>query len=361
MPISMLCVFLALVVGTASCERAPEKQRPGSEAPRKEYFIKSGTFETAALEFPDLVDENRQRAVPLKVHYPMTGEKFPLVVFSHGAVGNWNANIYQARHLASHGYVVICPEHIYSNTDRFRYYMTQEGGGLTMREATYRIITDPQAVLERPRDIGFAIDQAAVWNQSHADLKGKIDADRVVVTGHSFGAYTTLAVCGARPVMDHLRGNYGTGLYPEDLSDPRVRLGIALSPQGPHSAFFGPESYKTVDRPVVCFSGSRDWQAEGGGGNLPPEERYQAYTLLPPGGKYVVWLTNADHLSFSKRPGRQMRSPARSDVIRICQALTVIFCDYYLKNRESYSRYFNQDFVDSLAGGEVPTIRFEAK
>ena len=383
---------LALIIQAASCQRDSERRMPqkdttqqgttqqgttqqqeisipdegssASSARDASIFEQPGPYTVKELEFPDLTDTSRNnRNVPLKVHFPASGNNFPLAVISHGAGVGWDDNYYQAQHLASYGYVVICPEHVYSDKERIKYWTSPAGGNLKYMQAIYRVTTDPQAILGRPKDISFAIDQAERWNKEHPTLKGKINTDKVAVMGHSFGAYATLVVCGARPIVDYLNPPVGSGkgLYQGNLSDPRVDLGIAFSPQSPGSVYFGRDSYKTIDRPLVCFSGSKDGQQKAGGGHLPAESRYEAFKLFPPGDKYFLWLANADHASFSKRPGRQMRSAARSDVIEITKTMMVIFCNYYLKREQTALQYMNQRAVDSLRGKTVTSIRWEQR
>lgn len=276
------------------------------------------------VEFPDLKDEQRQgRRVPIKVHVPAQQGKRPVVVFSHGGGGNWDANFAQADHLASHGYAVLCLEHVGSNTERMR-------EGFRFMENVKAMTRQSSEVLGRPRDISFAIDMAEEWNRTHPVLKGRLDLKRVGVMGHSFGAYTTLVVCGARPALDWLTPPVppGKGLGP-DLSDPRVLAGVALSPQGPGEPFFLENSYASVTTPLLGITGSRDKQQ-----GAPPEHRRRCFELLPPGGKVFIWLANADHLGFSDSKGsgqRSLPSNSRADAQPLVCAATVLFFNATLR------------------------------
>jgi predicted dienelactone hydrolase len=339
-------------------------QSPAEEPASGTDYDRPGPHAIKTLEFPDLKDSNRdERSVPLKVHFPVDGEAYRLVVMSHGGAGTWDANIYQAQHLASHGYVVVCTEHVYSNNVRVKYYMSHAGGRMRFYDALHRITTDPKAVLERPRDVSFAIDQAVAWNREHADLAGKIDTKRVAVMGHSFGAYTTFVVCGARPILDYLRPAVapGKGLA-GDLSDPRVTFGLAMSPQSPGTTFFGSDSYKTIDRPLMCLTGSRDVQKGFDGGLMPPHTRWQVLRLIPPGNKYFLWLENADQLCFSDNPKSYLLpSRARSDAQRISRAVMVLSWDLFLKGKQEARKKLNKDYINSLCGNVVTAVRWHEK
>jgi len=177
----------------------------------------------------------------------------------------------------------------------------------------------------------------------------------VGVIGHSYGAYTVLAVCGARPRLDHLepRMDSGRGLA-RDLSDTRVTFGIALSPQGPGSTFFEEDSYKSLHRPLVCISGSRDLQKSADRGLMPAETRLRVFELLPEGEKHFLWLENADHLGFYEFPdARLLPSRAREDLQRITKAMMALFCDYFLKDRKEAASYMNEQYLNSLCGKVV--------
>ena len=287
-----------------------------------------GPFATQTLAFPDLTDSSRAaRRVPIKVFAPtpLIGT-YPIIVFSHGGGGGWDANYAQATHLASHGYIVLAPEHIGSNLPRLK-------KGFRFRANLHAMTRDADEVLNRPRDISFALDTATLWNTTHPQLKGHLDLEHIGVAGHSFGAYTALVIAGARPALDWLTPTVapGSGLGP-DLSDPRVLACVALSPQGPGEPFFLETSYATLRIPVLGITGSADDQQ----GDIPPENRRRILTLSPPGKVTLLWLTNADHNAFSDSTGSnlgKLRSPSRAAVQPLTRAATLLFFDAHLRTR----------------------------
>lgn len=352
-------VFLAVIFIMVSINEAVPEQSGIVE----KYEIE-GPYKIRELDFPDLKDLNRKdRQVPMIVYYPKDGNAYPLVIMSHGAMGNRQAMIYQARHLATHGYVVICPEHVASSFNKGKYYRSKAGGRKSISESLQIILRDPDAVLQRPRDISFAIDQAVIWNMNHKLLAGKIDAEKVAVMGHSYGAYTTLVACGARPILDYLEPPVEPGKgFAQDLSDPRVIFGFAMSPQGPQSLYFNKDSFKSVNRPLICLSGTKDAQQGIDGKKMPPESRLEIFDLLTSGGKYFLWLENADHLSFAHhKTTAYFPSKARKDVQRITKAMMVVSADYYLKQDVAAKKYLTEEYAKSLCGRIVKSIEWYEK
>ena len=330
-------------------------------------YDRPGPYRVKSLEFPDMKDTTREnRPVPLKVYFPLdrTGSPFPLVIMSHGGAGNCDSFTLQAEHLAGYGYVVICPEDVYSSNKRVAYYMSRAGGRLKFREALHKITKDPKAVLERPRDVSFAIDQAVCWNTEHKQMAGMINTAKIGVMGHSFGAYTVLASCGAQPILDYLEPKVGPGKgLAGNLGDPRVTFGFAMSPQSPGTTYFGRSSYKTINKPLVCISGSKDVQKRFDGAAMDPFVRREVLELLPPGNKYFLWLDNADHFSFADHPkgNRFFPSEARKDAQRICKSLMVLFSDFFLKNKTEAAGMLNEKYVNSLCGNVVTKVEWHEK
>jgi len=314
------------------------------------------------LQFPDLVDSSRQapvipervrifkrrqkaeplsgaRRVPIQVLAPESGGPYPVLIFSHGAGGSWDGHFALAKFLATQGYVSLCLEHTGSNTARLT-------STLRIRKNLQDMIHDSNEVLTRPKDVAFAIDQASQWNGSHPKLKGRMDLSRVAVLGHSFGAYTVLAIAGARPALDWLEPKVepGSGLGP-DLSDRRVKCGVALSPQPPGEPFFIRESFGSLGIPVLGISGTQDTLSNGN----PPTERREAFKLWPEraGRNFFIWITDASHLDFSDR------TRSGEDVQRVVRAAALTFLDRCLKDKEGD---LSEQALSTTLGGSVKKV-----
>lgn len=107
---------------------------------------------------------------------------FPLIAFSHGNGSVRFQNPFQCEHLASHGYIVIAPDH--------------QGN-------TFFDNSVPQAELTiaRPRDIIFLLDYFAAASAEPGNrFAGWVDpTPGFGVTGHSFGAFTSLVAADRDP------------------------------------------------------------------------------------------------------------------------------------------------------------------
>ncbi len=191
------------------------------------------------------------------------GAPHPLVLFSHGNNGLRIQSFFFAAHLASHGYIVVAPDH-HGNT-----FVDSAAG-----------IVDPQPSVNRPLDMRFLIDTFLAFNaDSGSPYFGAIDADAIGVSGHSFGGYTTFALAG---------GAFGFGTF----TDTRVK---AIFPQAPAANAFPDAFFSTITIPTLIVGGSID-------GVTPPANNQQRpFANLPAGAAVVGYgdLTNAGHFTFS--------------------------------------------------------------
>jgi predicted dienelactone hydrolase len=321
--------------------RRRQEEREGDKEPRSE----PGT--------PSAASAPAGRRVPIKVHAPTTGGPYPVVVVSHGAGGDWDTHFAQAAELAAGGYVVLCLEHVGSNRQR----MSQ--GSRAMKNIL-AMTRDADEVLTRPKDVSFAIDRATEWNATDAKLKGRLDLSRIGVMGHSFGAFTTMVVCGMRPAVDWLTPTVapGKGVGP-DLRDQRVKCGVALSPQGVGEPFFLQESYASLAVPLLGISGTKDDQQAG----QPASVRKDAFALWPQGQHIFVWLANARHSDFTSAGshGGSLPSPTRGDVQPVTRIATRAFFDLHLKSDASAAERLRAEGLKPFLRGTIDRVEVLAK
>lgn len=153
---------------------------------------------------------------------PDCGEPRPVVAFSHGYGGVRYQSPFLTEHLASHGYVVVAPDHV-GNT------FVDLGGDFD------------ELVVRRPQDIADAVD----WLRS--DRPDCVEEGYAAV-GHSFGGYTALAAAGA--TVNDVEG--GT----VDLGDPRVWASVPLAPWDAYYALT--DGTEAIAVPTLILTGERD-------------------------------------------------------------------------------------------------------
>ncbi len=148
-----------------------------------------------------------------------------LVAFSHGNGGTRVQSPFLTEHLASHGYVVVSPDHT----------------GNTLLDLSVPLT---EMMLRRPVDIADAVDAAL----DDDELGRCLPDDGYVVIGHSFGGYTALATGGAT-VNDFAGGEV-------DLSDPRVTGVVGLAPWDAAGGIT--DGGAAIDVPTLLLTGERD-------------------------------------------------------------------------------------------------------
>lgn len=222
----------------------------------------------------------------------------PVIVISHGLNSDRSSYAYLAKHLASHGYVVVVPEHPGSNTQQL----------LALLQGQAKDVTNPTEFLDRPLDVTFLLDELERLEQSDPRFQGKLNLDRVGIVGQSLGGYTGMALAGAALDFDQLRQDCQTQLDRTlnlslllqcqalrltdrvyALEDPRIQAVIAINPVG--SSLFGPKGYGQIQVPLMFIAGSADTVAPA------LQEQFQPFTWLTMPHKYLLLMKNGTHFS----------------------------------------------------------------
>jgi predicted dienelactone hydrolase len=276
-----------------------------------------------------LHDAKRKKDLPLKIYYPAIPGRFPVVVFSHGALASKDCYSELGRYWASFGYVVIHPSHADSIADS------------GFRGSLLQAINDPQGWQNRPKDISFILDSLAEIERLVPQLKGELDSNHIGVGGHSFGAYTAGAIGGATIVVPGRD-------RPQSFADPRVSAVLLLSPQGEGRMGLTAHSWDSLRRPMLLMYGSRDFGPDG----EAAEWRAEPYRKAPPGNKYEVEIEGGTHMGFA--------TPTRGLELQFqCARLeTLAFWDAYLKQDPNGKQYLVSNSLQKLSASAA---RFSSK
>jgi predicted dienelactone hydrolase len=178
------------------------------------------------------------------------GEKYPLIIVSHGYPGNRFLLSHLAENLASKGYVVASIDHLEST------YRTQAAFGSTL--------------VNRPYDQLFTLNEMdRLSKDSGSFLNGLVDASNTGLIGYSMGGYGAVITMGGGVTQTSIAyawgGPHGTlGVHKggsdshKALSDPRIKTAVAFAPWGMNFGFWDAETLKGIERPMLFVAGSVD-------------------------------------------------------------------------------------------------------
>ena len=238
----------------------------------------------------------------------------PIVVFSHGYIGNpeWYATLVE--HYASHGFVVLAPEH--SEDDWFEAWA---------------------AAIDRPRDVRRTLDFAEALNAPGGAFEGSLDLGRIALVGHSFGGYTALAMAGARLDLDPLEAKCASiaeddpkaflcaafvghqedmatraglssvpdGLWPS-LGDARIRAIVPIA----GDAYPFDAGLANIEVPMMAIGGTADWGTPWDWGASLAYERvsspFRALVGLE-GGGHMLAVDGCDRMPWTASLGELER------------------------------------------------------
>lgn len=179
---------------------------------------------------------------------PAVGDAYPLHVHSHGDLGYAGSSPYLMRHFATHGWIVAAPDHtgntIVDNISPRPSWM------YTVR------LEDISATLDHLQEL-----------PDEDPLAGMIDPNQAVLSGHSYGAYTTLGLAGADYDLERVASICAEepsgacapevlSLFEAGLFEPRVVAAIPMAPG--NYAMYGADGVAAVEVPTLHMTGSED-------------------------------------------------------------------------------------------------------
>lgn len=250
------------------------------------------------------IDAARQRELPVRIRWPTTDQPVPaggrpVVLFSHGLGGTVAGGQAWGEAWCAAGFVVVHLQHPGSDLPALRRQARGFGDQAGLRQAA-----SPQQLVARLEDVVFVLDELT---RRHAAGDSRWSLARptgVGMSGHSFGAHTTLGMAGQR--------------YPghPGIREPRLAAFVAFSPTLPARGDAA-QAFERLTRPLLCVTGTRDDDVAGVGAT--PERRIGVFAALPAGRKAHLVLEDADHMTFAGQTGAAVEIVPRHPSSRALQ------------------------------------------
>lgn len=274
------------------------------------------------------------------------GAPRPLLVMSHGHQGYAEATAFIAERFASHGWVVLAPDH----TDN------------TFVDSADR---STDIYWKRPLDIQALLDLALGGAPIAADAEGRAltAADlsgEVVLSGHSFGGFTAHALGGAAfdpALIDACLSGADTSAYCstmdplqgqrllEGFTDDRLLGLISMAPGD--RRLFGEAGFGSLAVPVLHMTGGLDPNADD-------DSTWEALKAGA-GARLRAELPRANHTSFTDLSGLIEPEPGLMEPALSFQLIGgLALCWAELLRGEPAEGVFSEDVID---GSEVILMR----
>ncbi len=259
-----------------------------------------------------VADAERQRDLPVRVFLPLGDGPAPVVLFSHGLGGTRDTCNYLGVHWSARGYAVVFVQHPGSDD------LVWRGTPLRGRMAAMQKAASAENLALRCGDVKAVLDRLTLWNAEagHA-CRGRLDLDRVAMSGHSFGAYTTQMTSGQF-----------VPLLGQKHLDPRIDAALPMSPSSPRAGSIE-RAFAKVAVPWLLMTGTLD---DSPIGDQDAASRQRVFKALPATiDRYELVLDSAEHSAFTERglPGEgRRRNPNHH---RAILALSTAFFDAHLR------------------------------
>lgn len=275
-------------------------------------------------------DASRMREVPVKLYFPVTAAaknavaKFPVIIFSHGLGGSRESGKRWAAHWASHGFVVVAMQHAGSDEGLWKSTapkdaVTSMKAGMTMNNLGLRV-----------GDVHFVIDEIIRRSEAAEPAFANADPKRLGMSGHSFGAQTTLAVAGQK--AGSIGGQSGLDL--------RITAAIAFSPNARNKKNMA-RQFGDITLPFFSITGSEDGSILAD--DTKAVDRRLPYENMPSGQKYLAVFDGGDHAVFGGQGvGRLRVETSRDKEIQLdVMAGTLAFWNAQLKQDPNARRWLD--------------------
>jgi len=225
-------------------------------------------------------DIARNRSVSVRVYFPRSAEKAPVILFSHGLGSSIESCVYLANTWTAQGFVCVFVQH--------------PGCDENVWKGKIRILNELRGAYEknwnartRAEDLRFILDCLEYLVEAYPEFAERMDLDRIGVGGIDLGALAALLLAGQVPP------DYG-----DSLQDPRIKAVLALSPPVRAANISFREVYAPIRVPSLFITGTRD---DGIIGSTKAGHRRIPFDAMEHGQRYLIILDGGDHRMYGGR------------------------------------------------------------
>jgi predicted dienelactone hydrolase len=291
-------------------------------ADEKGYKLDPGPFKVQTVEKVTLPDKERKKELVMRVYYPKGDGPFPVIIFSHGSFAGIDVFSSVSTHWASHGYVTIHPQHADARKKDGDAEQPKIGGGGLRNLAS--------GLGDRVKDVTRVIDLLDDLVKEVPELRGKMDKERIGVSGHSYGACVAMLIGG---VTVEAKGKT------QSYADPRVKCILPISAAGTGEYGLTKDSWKKAERPFFYITGTRDIRP-----GYEAAWRKEPFDLSPPKDKHLLIIEGANHFSFGGGPaGGGLLGRGADAFSPLVKASSLAFWDAYLKDLPEAKAFLKAD------------------
>ena len=252
---------------------------------------------------------------------------FPLLAFSHGFGGSGIASSFFTEELAARGWIVACPDH--NDTQNASSSATGRNEGFDRREflegAQDIVNTTPEErgkFMYRPDEL-----ETAINGMISSGMFGKmIDTTRIAAGGHSFGGFTSMALCGTIP----------------GYQDSRIKA-LLLFSTGAGAYLMTEEEMARIRIPSMLMMGEKERDQKRGEKTMEVLE--QTIFRNMPAPKYFLEIKGATHFSFNIRSYNGLGSRLLSgngQEFDVITRYSIAFLEKYVAGKTAYDRALQQ-------------------
>ncbi|MCI0749087.1 MAG: hypothetical protein L0Y32_00895 [Nevskiales bacterium] len=282
-------------------------------------------------------DKTRGLQIPVRVFAPTLKAgmgPFPLVVISHGGGESRHSYEYLGQYWARNGYLVVVANHQDSDDVIYRQVVEKEN----------KMPTRLENYVQRSETIQFLLNRLLSGKLHDPLLKGRIDPERVSVSGQCAGSTTALHTVGLTiPPAEKTKV-----AFPDERHDERVKAVVAL---GPQPVWLWDKIQQNI--PILFVTATHDFNWAPPVKSDPRIIR-RPYDRSPGIHKYLVELSGAQHFAFtdSAAPGYSAFLPVKDRDPRhheCIQQATTAFLDAYLKGNTAALEWLQSEKLEEAS------------